>query len=95
MVKFKIHKLKCGRCGWEWVPRKKEIRICPDCKSPYWDLPPQPNIKLNNRERLIEKKLRHLAHGVTLITDPILIKILNRRTAGRSGSSGNHKKRSI
>jgi hypothetical protein len=31
--------LKCERCGYEWKPRKKkeEIRICPKCKSPYWN----------------------------------------------------------
>lgn len=29
--------LRCKRCDHRWVPRKKEIRICPKCKSPYWD----------------------------------------------------------
>lgn len=29
---------KCLRCGHTWVPRKKDCpRICPKCKSPYWD----------------------------------------------------------
>jgi len=35
----KLSKLKCERCGYEWIPRKTEIRICPKCKSPYWDRP--------------------------------------------------------
>ena len=35
--RIKIEKLKCKRCGHEWTPRQEEIRICPRCKSPYWD----------------------------------------------------------
>lgn len=39
--------LECYRCGHVWVPRasgkvvkgKIEVRICPACKSPYWDRP--------------------------------------------------------
>lgn len=34
---IKITKLKCKRCLHEWVARKKEIRVCPKCKSPYWN----------------------------------------------------------
>jgi len=30
--------LTCKRCGHRWIPRKEEVRICPKCKSPYWDL---------------------------------------------------------
>jgi len=37
-MKIKIKKqLSCKRCGHKWNPRKIEIRICPKCKSPYWD----------------------------------------------------------
>jgi len=31
---------RCERCGHEWVPRgdvSVEPRVCPKCKSPYWD----------------------------------------------------------
>lgn len=31
--------LECLRCGHKWRPRKSTIRICPKCKSPYWDRP--------------------------------------------------------
>lgn len=39
--------LECFRCGHRWTPRNKdknersvtEVRICPKCKSPYWDRP--------------------------------------------------------
>lgn len=29
--------LECKRCGWTWFPRKKEVIICPKCKSAYWN----------------------------------------------------------
>jgi len=29
--------LHCKRCGWKWVPRKKQVVLCPKCKSGYWD----------------------------------------------------------
>ena len=31
---------KCYRCNHRWVQREKDKpRICPKCKSPYWDRP--------------------------------------------------------
>ena len=32
---------KCYRCGHEWRPNNLETppRVCPKCKSPYWDRP--------------------------------------------------------
>jgi hypothetical protein len=32
---------RCERCSHEWVPRdfETEPRICPKCKSPYWNRP--------------------------------------------------------
>ncbi|MEM0171614.1 MAG: hypothetical protein QXV57_03535 [Thermoproteota archaeon] len=36
---MELPRLKCKRCGHEWYPRKPEKpRICPRCKSPYWDV---------------------------------------------------------
>lgn len=36
-----IKKLKCLRCGYEWLPRKTDVRQCPNrkCHSIYWDMP--------------------------------------------------------
>lgn len=30
---------RCERCGHEWQPRRQDVqsRVCPACKSPYWD----------------------------------------------------------
>ncbi|OGN87168.1 MAG: hypothetical protein A2158_00915 [Chloroflexi bacterium RBG_13_46_14] len=32
---------RCERCSHEWFPKKenKEPRVCPRCKSPYWNVP--------------------------------------------------------
>lgn len=30
--------LSCIRCGHKWQSRKEVIRICPKCKSAYWDI---------------------------------------------------------
>lgn len=35
---FEIPKLKCKRCGHEWIQRTDELpTICPKCKNPYWN----------------------------------------------------------
>lgn len=41
MGKIKIDGYKCERCEHKWVPRSydNEPRVCPKCKSPYWNLP--------------------------------------------------------
>jgi predicted nucleotidyltransferase len=31
--------LHCYRCGNTWTPRVRIVRICPRCKSPYWEEP--------------------------------------------------------
>jgi len=32
---------RCYRCNYEWKPnnRGKLPKVCPKCKSPYWDKP--------------------------------------------------------
>lgn len=33
----------CKRCGHDWKPRiKTKPRMCPKCKSRYWDCEEQP-----------------------------------------------------
>ena len=39
-VKIEFEGYHCERCGHEWVPRRDESpRLCPRCKSAYWDRP--------------------------------------------------------
>lgn len=42
-VKVKVQKVKtnqitCMRCGHIWTPRVEQVRACPKCKSPYFDV---------------------------------------------------------
>jgi predicted Zn-ribbon and HTH transcriptional regulator len=36
-MKVKVNQIQCKRCGWQWNPRKPEVRLCPHCNSAYWD----------------------------------------------------------
>ncbi len=40
-VPITIMGYRCERCGHEWIPRDEEQapKVCPKCKSPYWDIP--------------------------------------------------------
>jgi DNA-directed RNA polymerase subunit RPC12/RpoP len=39
-VEIKVLGYRCERCRAEWVPRSEQPpRVCPRCKSPYWDRP--------------------------------------------------------
>ena len=40
MPKVQLWGYLCERCGHEWLPRQEEEpRVCPKCKSPYWNKP--------------------------------------------------------
>lgn len=40
MAEITLKGYLCDRCGHKWVPREDEIpRVCPKCKSPYWNIP--------------------------------------------------------
>lgn len=41
MAKVFIRGYRCERCRHEWIPRNWEDtpKVCPKCKSPYWDTP--------------------------------------------------------
>jgi predicted Zn-ribbon and HTH transcriptional regulator len=41
MAHITLDAYRCERCGHEWVPRAKgeEPKVCPKCKSPYWNTP--------------------------------------------------------
>tara|TARA_Y100000310_G_C20316337_1_gene638613 strand:+ start:296 stop:448 length:153 start_codon:yes stop_codon:yes gene_type:complete len=46
MGKIKLEGYVCERCKHQWVPRNSEMpRVCPKCKSPYWDVPRKRNVK--------------------------------------------------
>jgi len=35
-VDIEIEEQFCKRCGHKWIPRIKKVKICPKCKSIYW-----------------------------------------------------------
>jgi Zn finger protein HypA/HybF involved in hydrogenase expression len=35
---IEVKQLNCMRCGHKWYPRQTTVRICPHCKTPYWDI---------------------------------------------------------
>lgn len=41
MAKVFIRGYRCERCRHEWMPRNWDTtpKVCPKCKSPYWDRP--------------------------------------------------------
>ena len=42
MARILIEGFLCERCGYRWVPRQnpdKEPKVCPKCKSVYWNKP--------------------------------------------------------
>lgn len=46
MARVTVEAFRCERCEHVWVPRSKdakdeEPRVCPKCKSPYWNTPRQ------------------------------------------------------
>ena len=51
-VELRVWGYRCERCGHEWQPRDKEEepRVCPSCKSPYWNRPRKDG-KVNKKRR--------------------------------------------
>jgi predicted Zn-ribbon and HTH transcriptional regulator len=52
-VKIQLDGWECERCGHRWVPRDMAAepngpRVCPKCKSPYWDRPRRTKTKEAN-----------------------------------------------
>ena len=40
-MKVKLTRLKCSKCGHEWVPESEEVHICPVCKTALTKHPPK------------------------------------------------------
>ena len=40
-VPITVMGFRCERCEHEWIPRdvEQEPKVCPKCKSPYWNTP--------------------------------------------------------
>lgn len=40
--------LHCYRCIYSWYPRSPVVRICPRCKSKYWNVPKIRSVELGD-----------------------------------------------
>ena len=40
IMKYERKILHCLRCNWQWFPRKADPKVCPKCKSAWWDTHP-------------------------------------------------------
>lgn len=37
-IERRVKFFRCLRCGHEWIPTSdKPPKVCPKCKSPYWN----------------------------------------------------------
>jgi len=64
---------KCGRCLYEWVPHrdtKGVPRICPKCKSPYWNKDRKYNLKSHFQSKKQYRAWKFREDGATNAPDP-------------------------
>ena len=50
-----LQKLSCKRCGHQWIPRQPEIRICPKCKTSWFDVSKKVKRKPLARKKELEE----------------------------------------
>ena len=67
MPRITLFGYRCERCGHEWVPRETEHepKVCPKCKSPYWNTPPQTEQPYEVFRATIEKTLQDAEKPLT------------------------------
>ena len=60
MAEITLKGYQCERCKHEWFPREKQERprVCPKCKSAYWDAPRKLQRKKAEIDFKEKKKLR-------------------------------------
>lgn len=58
---------RCERCDHEWVPRGSDQgpRVCPECKSPYWDRPKKSPMSYEKFKDKIESTLKNAGRSLT------------------------------
>ncbi|MFH1860835.1 MAG: hypothetical protein ABH870_07505 [bacterium] len=37
-MEIKLKTVSCKRCRHQWIARIPVIKVCPKCKSPYWNI---------------------------------------------------------
>ncbi len=50
MPEIQMKGFECNRCNHRWIPREGEKpKVCPKCKSPYWDTPRRSELKFSQK----------------------------------------------
>ncbi len=66
-VPITVMGFKCDRCGHEWVPRdsENEPRVCPKCKSPWWNRPRKPRMSYEDFRGRVKAALADAGRPMT------------------------------
>jgi predicted Zn-ribbon and HTH transcriptional regulator len=59
---------RCERCGHEWIPRSnngEEPRVCPKCRSPWWNKPKKNMMPYDAFKTKIVEVLREMDSPIT------------------------------
>lgn len=67
-VPITIMGYRCSRCNHEWIPRRgaaEEPRVCPKCKSPYWNRPTRRMMTYDSFRDKIRETLKGAGSPIT------------------------------
>jgi DNA-directed RNA polymerase subunit RPC12/RpoP len=68
-VPITVMGFKCDRCGHEWVPRaleqEQEPKVCPGCKSAWWNKPRKTGITYEDFRDKIDGALKKATGELT------------------------------
>lgn len=58
---------RCERCEHEWIPRDfdSEPKVCPRCKSPYWNRPRKAKMTYEHFRDSVKATLQSAGHQLT------------------------------
>jgi hypothetical protein len=70
MHEIKVSGFRCSRCKHEWVPNSpdKKPKVCPRCKSPYWDRERKVKIKITSTTGGMSERALKLAENMNKVT---------------------------
>ena len=68
-VPITVMGFRCDRCEHEWVPRGEangeEPRVCPKCKSPYWNRPRRASMSYEDFKSKVQAALTEAGRPMT------------------------------
>jgi hypothetical protein len=67
-VPITVMGFRCERCSHEWIPRgaaEEEPRVCPKCRSPWWNRPRKAKMTYNDFKETIAATLRAAGRPMT------------------------------